>query len=77
MIDMRASSLSEPSDTDRDDQTVPPRAATLEAGYQRKIAIGWLYLVDITSDDILRASYERLARHHFQLADAEEATVGL
>jgi hypothetical protein len=48
----------------------------LEAEYQRKIAIGWLYLADITGDDALRARYERIARRHFQLADAEERKVG-
>jgi hypothetical protein len=51
-------------------------AAALEAAHQRKIATGWLYLADMTSDDILRASYERLARRHFQCADAEQAGVG-
>jgi hypothetical protein len=51
-------------------------AATLEAALQRKIATGWLYLADMTSDDNLRASYERLARRHFQCADAEQAGLG-
>ena len=39
-------------------------------------ATGWLYLADMTSDDILRASYERLARRHFQCAETEQAGVG-
>ena len=55
------------------DRKVPPTSAALEAEYQRKVAIGWLYRAEITSDDTLRASYERIARHHFQLAEAEEA----
>ena len=74
LIDMCPSSPSQPCNSDRHDQKVPPGSAILEAEYQRKIAIGWLYLVDITSDDILRASYERLARRHFRLAEA--ASVG-
>jgi hypothetical protein len=73
---MCVSSPSQPCNSDRDDQKIPPSSPILEAEYQRKIAIGWLYLVDITSDDILRASYEGLARHHFQLADAEAAGLG-
>ena len=55
------------------DRKVPPTSAALEAEYQRKVAIGWLYRAEITSDDTLRASYERIARQHFQLAEAEEA----
>jgi hypothetical protein len=73
VIDMRISATSEPADADRKRRKVPPTKATLEAEYQRKIATGWLYLVDITSDDLLRASYERLARHHLQSARLEEA----
>jgi hypothetical protein len=57
-----------------DHQNAASTRTALEAAYQRKIATGWLYLVDITSDDILRAGYERIARHHLQLADVEEAT---
>jgi hypothetical protein len=64
---------SEPGDLGPDHRNAPSPKTALEAAYQRKIATGWLYLVDLTSDDILRASYERIARHHLQLADAEEA----
>jgi len=70
---MRTSATSEPADPDRDQPKVTPTRTALEAQYQRKIATGWLYLVDITSDDLLRARYERLARRHLRLADAEEA----
>jgi hypothetical protein len=70
---MRISAISEPADPDRDYRKVPPTKATLEAEYQRKVAIGWLYLVDMTADDILRARYERIARRYLQRADAEEA----
>jgi hypothetical protein len=76
LIDMRVSPPSQPCNADREDQKVAPGSAIRAAEHQRKIAIGWLYLVDITSDDILRASYERLARRHFRLADAEAASVG-
>ena len=72
---MRVSLVSTPAVSGLGHQRVPPTSAALEAEYQRKIATGWLYLADITSDDLLRASYERIARHHFQLADADE-TVG-
>jgi hypothetical protein len=54
------------------DRKAKPNSAALEAEYQRKIATGWLYLVDITSDHALRTGYEKAARHHLQLADAEE-----
>jgi hypothetical protein len=62
----------ETADTERDRQKVKPNSATLEAEYQRSIATGWLYLVDMTSDKGLRTSYEKIARHHLQLADAQE-----
>jgi hypothetical protein len=62
----------ESADLERDRRKVKPSGATPEAEYQRKIAIGWLYLVDITSDLALRTSYEQIARHHLLLADAEE-----
>jgi hypothetical protein len=73
---MRASSVANPANPDRDKPSVAPTSAALEAEYQRKVATGWLHLADITADDALRASYERIARHHIRLADAEEATVG-
>ena len=72
VIDMRVASPPGPSGPALDDQKVEPRSAALEAERQRKIAIGWLYLVDITSDDTLRAGYERIARHHMRLAQGVE-----
>jgi hypothetical protein len=71
-IDMCPSSIA----PDRDEPRVAPTSAALEAEYQRKIATGWLHLADITADDALRASYARIARHHIQLAEAEEANAG-
>jgi hypothetical protein len=59
-------------DRERDCRQVKPSDAALAAEHQRKIATGWLYLVDITSDQALRTSYEQIARHHLLLADAEE-----
>jgi hypothetical protein len=73
LIQMPISVPSEQRDLGPDHRSAASTRTALEAAYQRKIAIGWLYLVDITSDDILRAGYERIARHHLQLADAEEA----
>jgi hypothetical protein len=70
---MPISMPSEQGDLGPDYRNAASPKTALEAAYQRKIATGWLYLVDTTSDDILRASYERIARHHLQLADAEEA----
>jgi hypothetical protein len=58
---------------DPDHRNAASTKSALEAAYQRTIATGWLYLVDITSDNILRADYERIARHHLQLADAEDS----
>jgi len=72
LIQMPISMPSQQDDLGSDHRNGAPTRTALEAGYQRKIAIGWLYLVDITSDDVLRAGYERIARHHLQLADAEE-----
>jgi hypothetical protein len=73
---MCTSSVAESADPDRDEPRVAPTSAALEAEYQRKVATGWLHLADITADDALRASYARIARHHIQLAEAEEANVG-
>jgi hypothetical protein len=73
---MSASFPPGPSHPDRDRRKAPFSSAALEAAYQRKVATGWLYLAEMTSDNILRASYERIARHHVQCADAEEAGVG-
>src|SRR5882672_2757892 len=76
LIDMCASLPPGPSNPDRDRRKARSSRATLEAAYQRKVATGWLYLAEMTSDNILRAIYERIALHHVQCADAEEAGVG-
>jgi hypothetical protein len=64
LIQIPISMPSEQGDLGPDHRNAASTKTALEAAYQRKIATGWLYLVDITSDDLLRANYERIARHH-------------
>jgi hypothetical protein len=49
-----------------------PDCAEHSAQYLREVAIGYLFLADITADKIQNAKYMRIARRHFQLAETAE-----